>query len=260
MEKHSKLSKNFIAVSLLFLLLIVNFAIAEEFVVGKFEEIEYKGITFELVTVGSGGSASLKIDGISYLIGAGKQKSISGLNITLLETTSDTAKVLIVQDAECIIDADCATNDLCMVGKCTIYQDCIFEAKNGCLNEGECVPVGTITNLQGELSFCSPEYEWENRKPFNTPCNENYECLSNLCQLNKCTRLQQEESSENMAPAWLLIIFGVLILIIGGFMLYHPEKSKNIFRELSYKKIFNFRIFGAFLAVIGILLIVWALA
>lgn len=260
MEQHYKHSKNFIvryaAIILLFNLALVS---AEEFTLLTGEKIEYKDITIELVGIGSEGSASFNINNIRTSFSLHKEKTISNINVTLLESSSETAKISIIPNVECIIDADCETILPCTQGICTIYNDCIFESINGCQKQGECVPPGTLSEIEGELSYCSPNLEWEKRNSFKSSCVNNYECLSNICEDGLCTKEKIEKDQDKMAPAWILIIIGIILLIKGGFMLYHPDRSKNLLRELSYIRHVNLRIFGAILAIVGILLIVWSL-
>lgn len=259
MEKHYKPSKNFIVKYAIILLFSIIFVSAEEFILLTSEKVEYKGITIELISIGSEGSASLKINDFSTSISHLKGKTIFDINITLIETTEDTAKISIIPNVECIIDEDCNDNLSCTQDTCTIYKDCIFKNVNGCQKQDECVPPSTLSEIEGELYYCSEDFEWEKRKSFNTFCTNNYECLSNICKEKLCTKEKIEKEEGKMAPAWILIIIGLILLIKGGFMLYHPERSKNLLRELSYIRHVNLRIFGAILAIVGILLIVWAL-
>ena len=163
------------------------------------------------------------------------------------------------QTVECLIDQDCSDSSACTKDTCTIHNDCIYEIMNGCPQDNTCVPEGTFSAIDGELNYCSSTFKWEKRKSFNEPCISNYECLSNICKEGLCTKEKIEKDKEKMAPAWILIIIGLILLIKGGFMLYHPDRSKNLLRELSYIRHVNLRILGAILAIIGILLIVWAL-
>ncbi len=262
MVKHIRHSKNFIVKNvLLVLLFIFNTAsvISEEYSLALSERIEFKKIPIELVSIGSAGSVSMKVGNVNVPLQVGKEKSISDINITVVEITEELVKISVTQNVVCLLNEDCKDNIPCTEGICTDHKDCIFKKSEGCIKEGGCLPTGSISDIESESYYCSLSSEWQKRKAFNNACIDNYECLSGVCNQGLCTKHELETRDEKMAPIWILIVFGIILLIKGAFLLYYPEKAKNILRELSYKKIFSLRMIGTILALLGMVLIVWAL-
>lgn len=256
MVKHSTHSKNFTARLNLtfFLFILLSLTSAEEVTLLSSQEIEFKTIPIELISVGSYGSISLKVNGLNVMVSKGEQITFQGINITLIETTSNTAKIDLTQAVECLSDLDCNDNFKCTEDTCTVYNDCISTPINGCIKGDSCMQEGTIETINNTPSYCDSNLEWKKRKVFNEACTNNHECLSGICKDSLCTK---EETK--MAPSWILIIIGVILLLKGVLFFYHPEKTKNILREMSYMKPTSMKILGIFIIILGIILLVWTL-
>ncbi len=259
-EKHLKLLKNFIVkFRILFLILLFNpiLVLADEVILVTTEKTLYKGIQIELVSIGSSGSIYLKVNNIPLTLSLGKEKMFLDVNFTLLETTENVAKLSLSQNVACLIDEDCNDNLPCTQDICSILKECINKKINGCIKNNKCLSNGTISDIDGVAYYCSNNFEWQKGKTFNEQCNGNYECLSNFCINNKCT---EKHKDTKMAFRWLVIVFGIILLIKGLFMHLYPEKVKNLLREFSYQKSGRLKILGILFTIIGILLIVWALS
>ncbi len=226
---------------------------AEEIIFGVHEQKNYKGITIELVSVGSSGSVALQVDKLTFSLPLYKERSVSGLNITLLETTSDTAKISIIQTVQCLNDEDCNDFNECTNDSCTVYHDCAFNKIDEC-EENICSTPGE--RGKDNQYYCSLEKTWQKRKPFNQGCTYNYECISDICQDTICA---EDKEGKQMAIKNVLIILIMIIILKGAFLFYFPEKAKHLLRELSFQKRTNIRTMGIAVSIIGILILVWIL-
>lgn len=135
----------------------------------------------------------------------------------------------------CIINADCNDNNECTEDKCSgvpkkcsykKFPDCpkntttqnakkeVLEVKNktngvgckpkACIINETCFDVGSILNKE----FCSNSI-WLERKSEEAECSNNYECLNNQCQVNKC-----KVGSDN-TPTIFASITAIITLIFG---------------------------------------------
>ncbi|MEK6934634.1 MAG: DUF2065 family protein [Nanoarchaeota archaeon] len=250
--------KKLIFILILFLILNLYFALAEEFSITVGQEIEYKHIPIKLVSIGTLNSAVIKVDNEIQKISLNKEIMINNLNIKFLESKYDFIKINVEAAFDCIVDEDCDDKNPCTENICTAYGECSFPKSQGCILEDICVPTGSFSISEDDLLYCSNLFEWEKRKPYNEQCINDYECMSNLCKENTCTK--PKDVGEKMAPIWLVIIFGLILLLKGALLFANPAAVKNLAREFSYLKESSYKIIGMFLVIIGIILIVWALA
>ncbi len=252
---------------ILFFILIASLIVsAEEFQVSVDQEITFKEVPLQVLNIGTKGSIQVKISGQNFVITKSRPLEVAGLQITFLDSYFDTdkesmfARIKIIQIEECIINDDCVF-DSCTKGLC-IARKCISATKTpGCTLNDQCLPEGSLESLNQVLSYCSPDNTWHERKIYKTDCINNYECLSNYCFENKCDNLFLfNKKEENMAPAWILIIFGIIIGLGSLSFIVAPKLSKviasNFFKVCS---IYFFRIAGFIGLLIAILLIIWAL-
>lgn len=244
---------------ILMIFLLISLVSAEEMILEKAEPIVYKGLTIELTGIGFQGSAAIQIDSIKTRLLKNREQIIGDVNITLLDLTSETATVNIESNVECLINEDCNDSKPCTENICSSFRECIFQKSNGCELNDECVPTGSFAEFDGNLFYCNSEFDWANRKPKDARCINNYECLSNVCKENSCTKPKKQQGDEKMAPIWLVIIFGALFLLKGIFLVIKPKEMKNMLRELSYMKDNSLKIIGSIAVVIGAILVIWAL-
>jgi len=244
--------------ALLFLISIVS---AEQFTIEESKSIDYKGINIELVNVGSSGStAVLQVDNIKKPLSKNRAEAIGDITIELLEISEISIKIEITQNVECLINDDCNDQKPCTDNICSDLGECTYIKTQGCELNNECKAQGSLTAISNKLVYCSANFEWTERKDKDVQCENNHECLSNLCENNKCTKPKQSEGgNEKMAPIWLVIIFGGILLLKGIYFLYKPKEAKNLVREFSYIREKKLRTLGAIIAIVGIILIVWAL-
>lgn len=244
---------------LLLLLLIIPLISAEEINLQKGKSTLFKIYPIELVSIGTSGSAHIKINQVDKLISYGSIEEIYGLKITLLESYIDTqtVKIDIEQIAECLIDADCDDNIACTKDVCELRK-CKFEERLGCAINNECKPKSSLAVVDNVLSYCDGS-NWHARKQYKEPCTENYECLTNYCD-EYCKALGYLRGGNKMAPAWILIIIGILFAIEGLFWLLSPKYARRIGINM-FKLISNnaFRIIGIILIAIAAALIIWPL-
>ncbi|MFH1592263.1 MAG: DUF2065 family protein [Candidatus Woesearchaeota archaeon] len=245
-------------------LFLISLVTAEQITLLEAQSTTYKGIDIKLVNVGTAVTAAvLQVGNTKKPISKNREEDFGDITISLIELTEDTATIEITQKVECLINEDCDDNKPCTENICTGFRECSFRKTQGCELNNECKPTGSFADISNKLVYCNSNFEWKERKPKDSQCESNYECLSNLCENNLCTKPVSTKSNggeEKMAPLWLVILFGIILLIKGIFFLYDPKKAKNLIRNLSYLREKNLRIFGIIAVVIGIILIVWALA
>lgn len=244
----------------LLFLLILPIVSAEEIVLEKGKTYQYKSYPIELVSLSTSGSVYLKINQVDKYIPYGSSTELYGIKITLLDTAIDlkTAKIDIEQTVECLIDSDCNDNVACTKDVCEL-RTCKFEEKLGCAINNDCKPKGSLAVVENVLSYCDGS-DWRARKQYKESCENNYECLTNYCHDNYCKALGYLRGGGKMAPAWILIIFGVLIGIDSLFCLISPKYAKRIYVNLLKLMSKNaYRIAGLIGVAIAAALIVWAL-
>ncbi|MEK6826526.1 MAG: DUF2065 domain-containing protein, partial [Nanoarchaeota archaeon] len=184
--------------------------------------------------------------------------NLGDITINMIEVTEESVKLEVIQNVECLINEDCTRNEPCQEGLCTELKECIFKKTQGCMLNNECKPIGFIETIDNELVYCNINLEWRQKKQARKSCNNNYECLSNLCYNNKCSK--QNMGGEKMALVWLVIIFGAIFIIKGIYLFTKPRAIKFLLRDLSLMKETSLRIIGLVITVIGILLVIWALS
>lgn len=244
---------------ILLLILILPIATADEIVLEKGKSKLYKIYPLELVSIGTSGSVHIKINQVDKVIQYGSSEEIYGLKVTLLESHIDTqtAKIDIEQTAECLIDADCNDDTACTKDICEL-RECKHEEQIGCPFNNQCRPEGSLSVVDSALSYCDGT-SWHPRKQYKESCTENYECLTNYCD-NYCKALGYLRGGGKMAPAWILIIIGIIIGIEGLLCLISPKYAKRIYinlLKLMSKK--AYRIAGLIGIIIAAALIIWAL-
>lgn len=249
--------KKFVLI-LLLSVLFTNAVFAEEFTISVSETIIFKQIPVKLINVGSLGSALLNVDETEVRLS--KNKPIeSDITIELLESDPEFIKIDIQQNVACLIDEDCDDNSPCSQGTCNVFRECVFNKVNGCELGNDCKPAGTFGLVENKLSYCSQDFNWENRKDYNEHCLVGYECISTLCESNKCTQPVKKINGggEKMAaPLWLTAIFGIIFLIIGLIVLFKPQNVKDYIREVSYKRESSIKIIGIVALLLGIVLVI----
>jgi hypothetical protein len=89
----------------------------------------------------------------------------------------------IVPQPECTTARDCNDNDPCTVDSCSGSPiACRHEEHDGCPLAATCVPYGT----RSASTFCSLNKTMVTQKDNNAFCDNNYECVSNVCVNSKC--------------------------------------------------------------------------
>lgn len=231
---------------------------AEEFNLEKTKALTYKETTFQLVSVGSSQSIVLKVNDVEKLIEHEKEIILYDIKIKNLNAdyVTQTARVSLNLNAECIVDEDCKGSNPCRRSACN-YRKCEFvEVKSGCILGNECKSIGSFEEISKILSYCSEDSSWQPRKAYKSECKYNYECLSNLCE-GICSGTLF--GGEKMAPAWILIVIGGLILLGAAFLVLLPKQSKDALRHLSFFTNKKLRIIALIEIIIALALIVWAL-
>ncbi len=245
---------------IILLMFIVPLVAAEEFTLQKDKTLFYKIYPIRLISIGTGGSVYLKVNEVDQLISYGSSTEIYGVKITLLDSDigTGTAKIDIEQTAECLIDADCNDNVACTKDYCELRY-CKHKKQQGCPINNQCKPKGSLEVYNGKLSYCDG-LSWVARKQYKEKCKENYECLTNYCYNGYCKSLGYLRGGDKMAPAWILIVIGILIGIEGLFWLITPKYTRRIGINL-LKLISNnaYRIIGVILIAIAFALIIWSL-
>lgn len=242
---------------LIILLILLPSVLSTEISLFNGQSHNYKERIIKLVTVGSSGSAFLNVNNIDKVISKNNPLEIMNIKISLLESdyVSQAVRLGIEDNAECLVDEDCDDDKPCTKDTCDIYNSCHHKRTTGCPLENECKLPSSLGEINGVLSYCE-ETEWLSRKQHRESCKNNYECLSNVCAKGKC-RLAL--GGNKMAPAWLIIIFAILLGIKGLLFLTTPKYSRiigrNLMKLISNK---NYRIIGAIMLVVSVLLIIWA--
>lgn len=246
--------------SFLILFFLIFSALAEEVTIEKDKTYTYKIYAIDLVGIGTSGSVHIKVNQVDKLVSYNTPTEVFGLIISLIDSNIDagTAKLSINQTAECLVDADCNKNEPCTRSHCELRK-CKFKHKEGCALNNECKPKGSLGLISNVLSYCDGSL-WNSRKQIKESCKENYECITNYCSNNYCKSLGYLRGGEKMAPAWILIIFGVYFGIKGAFALISPKYMRiigsNLLKLFSNKWI---RVIGAIDIAIATALIVWVL-
>jgi hypothetical protein len=103
------------------------------------------------------------------------------INITDTTNTSDTIQTTTSLD-NCLTDTECDDNNSCTNDVCS-DKKCLNNEINGCQFDEKCFAIGTILENQ----FCSTDKTIKSLKPNKEPCDDHYECLTELCTKNKCS-------------------------------------------------------------------------
>ncbi len=84
---------------------------------------------------------------------------------------------------ECATNGDCDDDNACTIDTCSgIPTRCSNNATSGCDLNGVCVSIGTRTENQ----FCNKNNIMESLRSKKEYCDDDYECISNICKKNKC--------------------------------------------------------------------------
>ncbi|GEM_PF-6055060 len=93
------------------------------------------------------------------------------------------------------------------------------DACSGCIEGGQCFPIGTRLSQKGAASYCgitssaqSISYSIEVQKKDGTACQNSYECESNTCSGGVCVNIQKQLNEQRnilqQILDWLSSIFG----------------------------------------------------
>jgi hypothetical protein len=84
---------------------------------------------------------------------------------------------------ECQTNNDCDEKDACSIKSCEgLPRRCSYQVQSGCSINGSCAPIGTRTDNE----YCDLSSKLVNQGTKDNGCNNNYECISNLCVDSKC--------------------------------------------------------------------------
>ena len=123
---------------------------------------------------------------------------INTTNTTNATNTSDTIQTISAD--ECLNDTECADNNACTNDICSnTSKKCINDAINGCEFNEKCFAIGSII----ENKFCSTDKTLKPLKPKKEPCDNDYECLTELCIKNKCNTTSFTSRIFN----WIKLLF-----------------------------------------------------
>ena len=245
-----------------FLLLQITIVSAEKVTVHIAQSIDYKGINITLVTISERGAVAIEVNNDKIKLSKNKPQVIRDITLELIETTTDTATINISKSVQCLIKEDCGDKNPCTEDFCTVLGECTYLKTQGCKFDNECKPSGSIAITDKE-SYCSETLEWVERKQRNAPCNYDYECQSDICLKNACAKRYlfnklKLQITEKMAPVWLIIVFGALILLKGLSLIIWPREIKKLMREFSYIRDTTIKVFGTIAIILGLVLIAWA--
>lgn len=230
---------------------------AEEFSLEKTKTITYKEASIQLISVGTSKSIVLKINDVERVIEHEREVIVYDIKIKNLDADyiAQIAKVSLELNAECIVDEDCKKAHPCSSAVCN-YRKCEFSEVSGCVFNDECKKFNSFEEIDGNPSYCSEDGTWISRKPYKSECKYDYECLSNKCN-GVCSGLLF--GGERMAPAWILLVIGGLILLEAVFFILLPKQSKDILRHLSFLTTKKLRIIALIEILIALALIIWTL-
>ncbi len=84
-------------------------------------------------------------------------------------------------------DSNPCTENICREGECT------FRQRPGCRFGSQCLSLGEVREIEGDLKFCSISNNWEPQKPDGKYCEDDYECLG-MCFENICSERVPRQS------------------------------------------------------------------
>lgn len=247
---------------LLYLLILILFIptvfARQEFTFKTGQEVEYKTATIKLEIIGTQGSAQILLNKKPIHLTLNNPVEVENFRITLRESSYNEpepidryAKILFDFLGECTEDIDCQSYE-CFQSFCENNQ-CRKLLLSGCPHENECKPQGTVIKTSQLDNFCSTANKWFKRKEIGEYCLFDYECISDACDIT-C------KSRKRIAPSWLLVLIGFLIIFKSLPFILYPHKSKqisqNYFRNFSDQ---YFRIISLTMLILGIVLIILAL-
>jgi len=102
---------------------------------------------------------------------------------------------------ECFVDPDCDDGNGCSADGC-IGGKCIHVNQNGCsYDKSVCVAVNTRMKLNDIPRFCGADGKWQGQVALKASCENNFECVSNLCSGGVCKRVDENgDLVEKPAP------------------------------------------------------------
>lgn len=266
---HRVLYLNMKKIYLLFtLLFLIQIASASEEITLHVDETHlYKTATITLLDVGSKGSAYVRINTLPPVrLYTGGSSTLAGLKLSITDSFYSNIKedkiatIKIEQTAECFVNEDCDDANVCTKDLCTL-QNCYNQHKGGCLLSNECVEYGTITIMADKQFYCNIDDEWMISKAGEEKCDFDYECKTKLCNNNLCVGEASgkiiEKGGEKMAPMWILIVIGGIILLKAILLILWPENMKHFLNNLRLTSL-GFRIIGILAFIIGVALVLWA--
>ena len=249
-------------------LFLISLASASETVTLHVDETYlYKTATITLLDVGSKGSAYIRVNSLPPVrLYTGGSSIQAGLKLSVIDSFYSNIKedkiatLKIEQVAECFINQDCDDNNVCTRDLCTL-QKCYNEHAPGCILGNDCVEYGTITIMADKQFYCNIDDEWMISKAGEEKCDFDYECKTKLCSNALCVREVSgkiiEKGGEKMAPIWILIVIGGLIILKSCLLILWPENMKYFLNNLRLTPI-GFRIVGILTFIIGVALVLWA--
>lgn len=196
-----------------FILLLASVVSGESFDLGVDENISFKGKEIILESVGSEGSAVLRIDNVVKKISLGKSVDVYGLRIKVVDSfyginMKERFVKLEIEQVGCILNDDCDDNNPCSADVC-VANECRYVFSSGCVLNKECVKEGTINVFR----YCKNGF-WMKQKKINDRCERDYECLSGRCE-EVCVK---EEENKNYYVFALLIALLIVIFCLKRFI------------------------------------------
>ncbi len=133
-------------------------------------------------------------------------------------------------------DRDCATVDMCHTpSDCDDSNPCTQESCEGtpkrciqqnigaCIVNGVCIPIGEWQ----EMRYCDASGELKLLKDKDTPCAQDYECITKNCQLRKCsTGLKRIFFFIFLASVVFAVIIAVLYVVVMTRQARQPKPKR----------------------------------
>ncbi|MBD3249398.1 hypothetical protein GF336_05110 [Candidatus Woesearchaeota archaeon] len=119
-----------------------------------------------------------------FCINGGSGEVISAPTVTGPTITPTIEPTIEVEPDECNTNADCDDNNACTSDLCsgTPKKCSHIDASLGCSSNGNCIPVGVRTDGM----YCDIDRTMKSQVEETGSCNNNYECVSNVCVNSEC--------------------------------------------------------------------------
>ena len=107
---------------------------------------------------------------------------------TILDMTCRNANC--VELDECEYNSDCEDNNACTSSFCLSTGKCASVKISGCDFDNSCLPIGMrmTNNNDNKKEFCNFDGSFLEQKKSREKCDNNFECESNLCLYEKCSK------------------------------------------------------------------------